>query len=69
MFYDPVEYGRKAEELLWRKVFYDIIQLIKNNRKVRNLFYSTPLISYFLVPNFRLLFIITFSAILLRSGD
>ncbi|CAH1796318.1 unnamed protein product [Owenia fusiformis] len=33
MFYDPVEYGRKAEELLWRKVFYDIIQLMKQNKK------------------------------------
>ncbi|ELT89650.1 hypothetical protein CAPTEDRAFT_168258 [Capitella teleta] len=33
MFYDPIEYGRKAEELLWRKVFYDVIQLMKHNRK------------------------------------
>ncbi|XP_074651204.1 nonsense-mediated mRNA decay factor SMG5-like [Tubulanus polymorphus] len=33
MFYDPTEYGRRAEELLWRKVFYDIIQLLKNHRK------------------------------------
>ena len=34
MFYDPLEYGRKAEELLWRKVYYDVIQLLKHNRKV-----------------------------------
>ena len=34
MFFDPVEYGRRAEELLWRKVYYDIIQLMKHNRKV-----------------------------------
>ncbi len=34
MFFEPVEYGRRAEELLWRKVYYDIIQLMKHNRKV-----------------------------------
>lgn len=28
------EYGRKAEELLWRKVFYDLIQKLKYFRKV-----------------------------------
>lgn len=33
MFYNPIEYGRKAEDVLWRKVFYQIIQLIKQNRK------------------------------------
>ncbi|XP_064609503.1 nonsense-mediated mRNA decay factor SMG5-like [Liolophura sinensis] len=33
MFYDPALYGRKAEEVLWRKVFYDIIQLVKHNRR------------------------------------
>ncbi|KAK3601212.1 hypothetical protein CHS0354_004412 [Potamilus streckersoni] len=33
MFYNPIEYGRMAEEVLWRKVFYDIIQLVKKNRK------------------------------------
>ncbi|WAR00713.1 SMG5-like protein [Mya arenaria] len=33
MFYNPLYYGRKAEEVLWRKVFYDIIQLIKRNRR------------------------------------
>lgn len=34
MFLHPVDYGRKAEELLWRKVYYDIIQVIKMNKKV-----------------------------------
>jgi hypothetical protein len=34
MFYNPSDYGRKAEEVLWRKVFYEIIQLMKHNRKV-----------------------------------
>ena len=34
MFHDPQEYGRKAEELLWRKVYYDVIQLMKHNKKV-----------------------------------
>lgn len=33
MFYNPLFYGRKAEEVLWRKVFYDIIQIIKKNRR------------------------------------
>lgn len=32
MFYNPVEYGRKAEEVLWRKVFYDVIQVVKKNK-------------------------------------
>jgi len=34
LFYCPLEYGRKAEELIWRKAFYEIIQLMKHNRKV-----------------------------------
>ena len=34
MFYNPVEYGRKAEEVLWRKVFYDVIQVVKKNKDV-----------------------------------
>lgn len=34
MFYNPSDYGRKAEQVLWRKVFYEIIQLMKHNRKV-----------------------------------
>ncbi|XP_070542496.1 nonsense-mediated mRNA decay factor SMG5-like [Ptychodera flava] len=33
MFLNPESYGRKAEELLWRKVFYDVIQIVKQNRK------------------------------------
>ncbi|ESO94590.1 hypothetical protein LOTGIDRAFT_232390 [Lottia gigantea] len=33
MFYNPSEYGRKAEEVLWRKVFYEIIQVVKQNKK------------------------------------
>uniref|UniRef100_H3AQN3 Nonsense-mediated mRNA decay factor n=1 Tax=Latimeria chalumnae TaxID=7897 RepID=H3AQN3_LATCH len=33
MFLHPVDYGRKAEEVLWRKVYYDVIQLIKTNKK------------------------------------
>uniref|UniRef100_UPI00358FAD3C nonsense-mediated mRNA decay factor SMG5-like n=1 Tax=Myxine glutinosa TaxID=7769 RepID=UPI00358FAD3C len=35
MFLHPVEYGRKAEELLWRKVYYDVIHLVKTARKER----------------------------------
>lgn len=35
MFLHPVDYGRKAEELLWRKVYYEVIQVIKTNKKVR----------------------------------
>ncbi|XP_072917459.1 nonsense-mediated mRNA decay factor SMG5 [Hemitrygon akajei] len=33
MFLHPAEYGRKAEELLWRKVYYEVIQLVKTNKK------------------------------------
>lgn len=39
MFLHPVDYGRKAEELLWRKVYYDIIQVIKTNKKVTKLIF------------------------------
>lgn len=28
------EYGRRAEERLWRKVFYDVIQKLRNHRKI-----------------------------------
>ncbi|XP_025076614.1 protein SMG5-like isoform X1 [Pomacea canaliculata] len=35
MFLNPVEYGRKAEEVLWRKVFYQIIQMFKHNKKLK----------------------------------
>lgn len=34
MFLHPADYGRKAEELLWRKVYYEVIQVIKTNKKV-----------------------------------
>lgn len=37
MFLHPVDYGRKAEELLWRKVYYEVIQVIKTNKKVLRL--------------------------------
>lgn len=33
MFLHAVDYGRKAEELLWRKVYYEVIQLVKTNKK------------------------------------
>ncbi|KAM9294609.1 nonsense-mediated mRNA decay factor SMG5 [Gastrophryne carolinensis] len=33
MFLHPVDYGKKAEEVLWRKVYYEVIQLIKTNKK------------------------------------
>ncbi|XP_039270646.2 nonsense-mediated mRNA decay factor SMG5-like [Styela clava] len=33
MFSHPIEYGRKAEELIWRKVYYEVIQLVKSNKK------------------------------------
>ena len=32
------DYGRKAEELLWRKIFYDLIQKLKYFRKVKSCF-------------------------------
>lgn len=34
IFKYPLEYGKKTEELLWRKVYYEVIQLIKTNKKV-----------------------------------
>ncbi|XP_045142348.1 protein SMG5-like [Echinops telfairi] len=34
MFLHPVDYGRKAEELLWRKMYSDVVMLLmKTNRK------------------------------------
>ncbi|XP_055943853.1 nonsense-mediated mRNA decay factor SMG5-like isoform X2 [Argiope bruennichi] len=33
IFADPVEYGKKAEDLLWRKVFYDFFWRCKQNRR------------------------------------
>ncbi|XP_035658908.1 protein SMG5-like isoform X1 [Branchiostoma floridae] len=33
MFLQPADYGRKAEDLLWRKVFYDVIQVLKQNKR------------------------------------
>lgn len=36
MFLAPVEYGRKCEEILWRKCFYDVYTFFKRLKKVRN---------------------------------
>lgn len=36
MFTYPNEYGKKAEELLWRKVYYDVIHAVKNGRKFQS---------------------------------
>uniref|UniRef100_F6WCU4 PIN domain-containing protein n=1 Tax=Ciona intestinalis TaxID=7719 RepID=F6WCU4_CIOIN len=33
MFTYSSDYGRKAEELLWRKVYYDVIHAVKSGRK------------------------------------
>ncbi|GFY52193.1 protein SMG5 [Trichonephila inaurata madagascariensis] len=33
IFADPVEYGKKAEDLLWRKVYYDFFWRCKQNRR------------------------------------
>ncbi|XP_033109666.1 protein SMG5-like [Anneissia japonica] len=33
MFLQPETFGRKAEEFLWWKVYYDVINVIKKNRK------------------------------------
>ena len=46
MFYDPVEYGRKADDMLWRRVYYDVIQLTKQNKKVSVLL-NTWALAYF----------------------
>lgn len=34
IFQHPREFGRKAEELLWRKVFYEVIQRLKQYKRV-----------------------------------
>ena len=34
IFQHPKEFGRKAEELLWRKVFYEVIQKLKQYKRV-----------------------------------
>ncbi|CAG2056150.1 unnamed protein product [Timema podura] len=33
IFADPIGYGRKGEELLWRKVYYDVVTTAKRLRK------------------------------------
>jgi len=34
IFSDPVGHGRKGEELLWRKGYYDVVTTAKRLRKV-----------------------------------
>jgi hypothetical protein len=34
IFKEPIECGKKAEEILWRRVFYEIINIVKANKKV-----------------------------------
>ena len=36
MFTDPVAYGKKAEDLVWRKVFYETVATVKKLNKVTN---------------------------------
>nr|CAB3266394.1 protein SMG5-like [Phallusia mammillata] len=36
LFTYPNEYGRKAEELLWKKVYYDVIHTVKSGRKFQS---------------------------------
>lgn len=45
MFTNPKDYGRKAEDLLWRKVYYDVIQWLRQRRKVLNDYDSKSIIS------------------------
>ncbi|RNA44425.1 SMG5-like [Brachionus plicatilis] len=33
IFREPIQYAKKAEEILWRKGFYEIIRIIKLNKK------------------------------------
>jgi protein SMG5 len=33
IFREPLEYGKKAEEILWRRVYYEIINIVKINKK------------------------------------
>lgn len=34
MFFDPVGFGRKSEELLWRKGYYEAVTSAKRLHKV-----------------------------------
>lgn len=34
IFLAPLEYGRKCEEILWRKCFYDAYTILKRLKKV-----------------------------------
>lgn len=34
IFLAPLEYGRKCEEILWRKCFYDVYTVLKRLKKV-----------------------------------
>jgi hypothetical protein len=38
IFKEPIECGKKAEEILWRRVFYEIINIVKANKKVCKIF-------------------------------
>ncbi|KFM81690.1 Protein SMG5, partial [Stegodyphus mimosarum] len=50
IFADPVEYGKKAEDLLWRKVFYDFFYRCKQNKKklLESEYYRNAVISHLL---------------------
>lgn len=37
IFKEPIECGKKAEEILWRRVFYEIINIVKSNKKVKKI--------------------------------
>nr|XP_002122527.1 protein SMG5-like [Ciona intestinalis] len=52
MFTYSSDYGRKAEELLWRKVYYDVIHAVKSGRKFQS---NAPgaLQQHHLQPHFR----------------
>lgn len=34
MFFDPVGFGRRGEELLWRKGYYEVVSVAKRMHKV-----------------------------------
>ena len=37
IFKQPLEFGKKAEEILWRQVFYEIINIVKSSKKVNKI--------------------------------
>lgn len=36
MFYNPIDYGRKVEDIIWRKCYYDPVQICRQQKEVKS---------------------------------